>query len=518
MEPNSEQRDIVRASRTSRTMVVDALAGTGKTSTLELVGGANPYTQFLYVAFNRAVKDEAEARFPGNVRCKTSHGMVFMQYGKRYGHRLNAPRVPSRRAASILGLRDVRAEFCVSCNEATQDGYTWAAAEVDAGRGSDWHLSTDAEQPKSHQGHAVMAETLEPVTVANLVMRTVDRFCHSADRKMTTWHVPFAKGVDPRLMPAIRQAVLPHAQDAWTDMLQANGQLRFSHDVYLKMAQLDGWRCKEGTVLLDEAQDTNPCLSSMFKNMTGKRLFLVGDPNQAIYEWRGAKDAMEEFETETRLSLTGSYRFGPAIAEEANLWLGMLGTDLRLRGWKKRDSHVVERIEDPDAILTRSNAGAIVETMEQLERGKKVAIVGGGKDIEALARAAQDLQAGRKSDHPELVVFESWTDVQRYCKEEPEDAGTLVPLVRAIDSHGPQAIMAMTRQLVDESNADVTVSTAHKAKGRQWGKVRIGGDFPPPKEGEPQEKEELRLAYVAVTRAMFELDKGSLDYATGVAA
>jgi hypothetical protein len=452
------------------------------------VGEASPYTQFLYVAYNRAIKEEAAARFPGNVKCMTSHGMVFMQYGKRYSHRLNAPRVTSRRTASILGLRTVRAEFCVSCNEPVQES-------------------------ASHASHAVMAETLEPVTVANLVMRTVDRFCHSADRKMTEWHVPFAKGVDPRLMPAIRQAVLPHARDAWADLTAAQGQLKFSHDMYLKLAQLDGWRAREGTILLDEAQDTNECVSAMFKNMTGKRLMLVGDPNQAIYEWRGAKDAMEGFDAQERLSLTGSYRFGPAIAEEANLWLAALGTDLRLRGWRKRESTVTDYVEGtPDAILTRSNAGAIVAAMGQLEQNKKVAIVGGGNDIEALARAAMSLQRGERCDHPELVVFESWGDVQRYCKDEPEDAGTLVPLVRAVDAHGPQAIMNMTKQLVSEEYADVTVSTAHKAKGRQWGRVQIGADFPVPnKEAEPN-KEEQRLAYVAVTRAMFEVGTGSLGY------
>lgn len=488
MEPNQEQRAIVKASRTARTMVVDALAGTGKTSTLELVGNANPYTQFLYVAYNRAIADEAALRFPGNVKCMTSHGMVFMQYGKRFSHRLNAARVPSRRVASILGLKDVRVEYCVSCSKPVQD----------------W----------SHEGHAILAETLEPVAVANLTMRTVDRFCHSADRQMTPWHVPFVKGIDPRLMPAVREKVLPRARDAWEDLKTANGRLKFTHDCYLKMAQLDGWRARQTTILLDEAQDTNECVSAMFKNMTGKRLMMVGDPNQAIYEWRGAKDAMDGFETEHRLSLTGSYRFGPAIAEEANLWLGALGTDLRLRGWKKRESVVTQDVMEgtPDAILTRSNAGAIVAAMDQLEQGKRVAIVGGGNDIENLARAAQSLQRGERCDHPELVVFESWADVQRYCKEEPEDAGTLVPLVRAVDTHGPQAIMNMTRKLVKEDDAEVTVSTAHKAKGRQWGRVQIGGDFPEPKEGEEPDKEELRLAYVAVTRGMFEVATGSLGW------
>lgn len=65
---------------------------------------------------------------------------------------------------------------------------------------------------------------------------------------------------------------------------------------------------------------------------------------------------------------------------------------------------------------------------------------------------------------------------------------------------------------------DVTVSTAHKAKGLEWGRVRIGDDFWAPKRDEVTGEvtmvspEELRLNYVAVTRAEKELDLGSLAW------
>jgi superfamily I DNA/RNA helicase len=65
---------------------------------------------------------------------------------------------------------------------------------------------------------------------------------------------------------------------------------------------------------------------------------------------------------------------------------------------------------------------------------------------------------------------------------------------------------------------DVVVSTAHKAKGLEWKRVRIGADFKGPKVSKATGKEvmpkdeELRLAYVAVTRAEHELDPGSLSW------
>lgn len=69
-------------------------------------------------------------------------------------------------------------------------------------------------------------------------------------------------------------------------------------------------------------------------------------------------------------------------------------------------------------------------------------------------------------------------------------------------------IGVLSNQLVDERVADVTISTAHKAKGREWPRVRLAGDL----EVEPDEDtglysvDELRLLYVAATRATDVLD------------
>jgi superfamily I DNA/RNA helicase len=251
---------------------------------------------------------------------------------------------------------------------------------------------------------------------------------------------------------------------------------------------------------------------------TGKQLIIVGDSNQAIYEWRGAVDYMDKVPVAHRLQLTGSYRFGPEVAEEANKWLSLLASDLRIKGWKRLTSVVTDEPQDeePDCLIYRTNGGVIGGAIRALENGKRVAIVGGGGAIRALAEAAEDLQNGRKTEHPELVGFETWADVQRYVKEEPEDAGTLVPLVRAVDEHGPAAIMSMASRLVPEDRAEVTLTTAHKAKGREWNHVRVGDDFPVPQPGREPRKEELRLAYVTVTRAKQLLERGSLAYIDGM--
>ena len=73
--------------------------------------------------------------------------------------------------------------------------------------------------------------------------------------------------------------------------------------------------------------------------------------------------------------------------------------------------------------------------------------------------------------------------------------------------------MEMASKTVDEEDADIIVSTAHKAKGREWRAVKIGNDFQPPSgEDEMPSNAELMLAYVAVTRAKRKLDVGALDW------
>lgn len=97
------------------------------------------------------------------------------------------------------------------------------------------------------------------------------------------------------------------------------------------------------------------------------------------------------------------------------------------------------------------------------------------------------------------------------------------PFVDLVDTHGPDAILTAVDQLTDEAHADVTISTDHTAKGREWPTVQIGNDFPPPRDTDQHDDQErpvpepvsdaaARLAYVAVSRARHHLDLGGLSW------
>lgn len=316
--------------------------------------------------------------------------------------------------------------------------------------------------------------------------------------------------------------VVPFAVKAWADLQNhEQGVVRFEHDHYLKMWALTAPKIEADFLFLDEAQDTNPVLEQVFAAQRDHaQLVMVGDSAQAIYGWRGACDVMSCFDA-AQLTLTRSFRFGPGIADQANRWLALADAPIRLTGTDTIPAEIGD-IRSPDAVLCRTNIGAMAEVMRLLADGRRVALTRGGQQLAALAIAARDLKDGRRTNHPELVLFASWGELQDYAAYDPAGRD-LQPFVDLVDTHGPDAILAAVEELTDETTADVTVSTAHKAKGREWDAVKIAEDFPEPKDTDQHDNEgrpipgpvnatDARLAYVAVTRARSRLDLGGLAW------
>jgi hypothetical protein len=167
----------------------------------------------------------------------------------------------------------------------------------------------------------------------------------------------------------------------------------------------------------------------------------------------------------TQLTLTHSFRFGEGLAREANRWLAIAGAPIRITGSPFIDSGV-DAVERPDAILCRTNGGAIAEILRLLAARRRVALVGRGETLSSLAIAAQELKSGQRTTHPELLLFSTWGEVQDYVEHDP-DGRDLQPFVDVIDEHGVDVVLDIIGRLSAEHLAEVTVSTVHKAKGRE---------------------------------------------------
>lgn len=477
--PTDEQTAALNQFRFGDHLAIEAGAGTGKTSTLQLIAESTT-ARGQYLAFNRAIVDEARRKMPDNVAASTAHGLAMRTVGRPYAPRLQSPRQRGDQVARQLGL--------------------------------DPMVITYGKQRK----------VLQPAYLASLVQRTVKVFCTTADPVPDSRrHTPYVDGIDvPRSdgrrgyanNDRLREWIADAVTKAWADLqLVEGGKLRFEHDHYLKLWQLSEPRLPVEFVLFDEAQDASPVmLDVVARQADHAQLVFVGDSQQAIYEFTGAVNALAKVPASHRVMLTQSFRFGEAIAHRANQVLLELAAPLRLKGLSSIAS-VVAPLSDPQCILTRTNATAVNHVLAAQKAGKHVHLMGGGTEVVAFAKAAGDLMAGRQTWHQELHCFQTWGEVQTYVEHDPQGS-ELALLVSLVDTYGVATIIEALDKMCPEIAADVVVSTAHKAKGREWDSVQLADDFPDPRQSfevmvDPGlAAPELRLIYVACTRARLHLD------------
>lgn len=467
LQPTCEQQDIVTACAAGSDLVIEAGAGTGKTSTLRLAAQAMAGQRGLYLAFTRSTADGARAVFPRQVDCVTAHALAYRAIGWQYAARLRgrASRMPAWAVAAELGI------------------------------GQPLPLGDRLLLTPAHQ--------------ARIVLGTIERFCYSADDSISGAHIPPVNGVDPASFAELTWRIFPLAERAWHDIRRPGGTLPFRHDHYLKLWQLTQPRLFTDYIMFDEAQDANPVIVAVIQGQQMQKI-AVGDSCQAIYGWRGAVDALAAWPAGTRLYLSRSFRFGPAVAVEANKWLCVLGAPFLLSG-DTRIASAVGPVDAPHAIVCRTNAEALVQARAALDAGRRVALAGGGQEIRQLALAALELQGSGRTAHPELAAFRSWGSVRDFVRTDTAGAD-LAASVRLIDKHGPDTVLATVGRLSGQRRADLVVSTVHRAKGLEWDSVQVAGDFRAAVDDRPVERDEAMLAYVAVTRARTGLDQTGLAW------
>ena len=463
LSPTKEQISVIEAAKTGKDLVVQALAGTGKTTTLKLLAEALHDKKGTYIAFNKAIVEEAVSKFPPNVRCRTAHSLAYGQVGIHYKSRMSShSRITLKQVGEWLGVEKI--------------------------------------------GYRVQKEThvLDEAQVANLVVSSVGNFCKSTESKISKEHIeiPFLASFDKKQVANFQKELLPFANKAWDDIQENDGFLKFDHDYYLKIWQLSSPRINSDFILFDEAQDADPVMLSIVEAQHHAQRIYCGDQFQAIYEWRGAENALSKVKVDQSLWLTQSFRFGDAIASEANDILGFLDAPVEVLGQSTIKSSV-EKVLSPKAILCRTNAGVIQQVMNELSKNRKVAILGRTQELIDFAEACGQLQKGKKTSHYELAPFNSWAEVKTYVARYPEETHEIKTMIDLVDRFGVTALIDALKQVVDEAESDVLISTAHKAKGREWDTVKLAGDYLHPTD---MDVEDLRLAYVSVTRAISKLD------------
>jgi hypothetical protein len=470
LKPTNEQVDAIEQFRTGHPLKINAYAGTGKTSTLELLA-LSTTRRGQYIAFNRDIVRDAKDKFPNTVNCATTHGLAFKATPSQYKNNPDkmTKRLNANQLAEMLNLK-----------RWTIDG----------------------------------KHTLEPRSQGYLVLETLRRYMQSADTELQAQHVPrhgSLLAAPESTMKAVAEFAMHGANYVWARMRDNRDQMPLGHDGYLKLWALSEPAIGADFILLDEAQDTNPVVLEVLRKQSAQMVY-VGDKYQQIYEWRGAVNAMEKIETKGTAYLTTSFRFGETIAEVATKVLALLNEKRPIRG----NSEVKSRIGSvtPRAILARSNASTMSAVIETLDAGKSPHLVGGTEELMDLLRGVQDLKQGRQSTVSDFFGFDKWQEVVEFSRS--GEGGHLISFVNLVELRGERQLMWALNRTVDEEKSEVVISTTHKAKGREWTQVRLMDDFlrSQPKQRKLDDAKfrsgydpaEMRLFYVALTRAKEAID------------
>src|SRR5437588_12814621 len=88
LTPTAEQSAIIETARSTKdSILISALAGAAKTSTLEMICAALPVQPILCLAFNKRIAEEMKTRLPSHVTVKTmnalGHGIWAQAVAKR---------------------------------------------------------------------------------------------------------------------------------------------------------------------------------------------------------------------------------------------------------------------------------------------------------------------------------------------------------------------------------------------------------------------------------------------------
>ncbi|HIF9233434.1 TPA: UvrD-helicase domain-containing protein [Photobacterium damselae] len=443
---------------------IEAFAGAGKTSTLAAISTElNKYERKgLYLAFNKTIAMEAAENFPDNVQCSTAHAFAYKRTSSELKEKLKLGKLKPEDYVNILSISDLN-------------------------------------------------DDVSSAVLLRLTRLSLNRFTQSCDDEISEKHIPKSelKGFSKDNINLLKSVVVSLVERLWKLIIDPSSIVPLGHDDYLKLWSLSKPQIRKDFILFDEAQDASGVMLAVMQCQRKAQIIYVGDRYQQIYSWRGAVNAMQTVDTPNNCEITQSFRFGQEIADIANVVLNKgLSADVAIKGFDKVLSKVYSSTQyggEFDCILFRTNAALIDRLLALIANGKRVAVAGGCYQAASMLCGIRDLRDKGKTNHPDLIIFKSYSELKISVKEDP--SSELSPYVSLAENYD---LTVLIKHLYDadkvrEDQADITLSTAHKSKGREWNNVLLADDFRAMNH-KLHSDEEVNLLYVAVTRAIKNLD------------
>lgn len=461
-------------------LTIDAKAGAAKTTTIVWVAsqlpvrapGALMANQIRFVAFNKNIVEDLKPRLPAHVVCTTCHSLGFTALRGIIGRDV---RVESGKVRKLVW------NACDRDNPDTQAIIRLVGMAKNAGLG------------------CLLDDT--PTNWQSLVDH------YSLDLE------------SPATSIRIAQAVLCASN---RDL----AQIDFDDMLYLPVL-LGARFSPQDWIFVDEAQDTNNIQIEIIdrSRAPGCRVVAVGDPNQAIYGFRGANsNSMDlissRFASQT-LPLDVCYRCAKRIVTEVqSIVPDIKAADGALEGEVlSLPTYLPSDFVPGSAILCRNKAPLVGMAYGLLQRDVPCVIL--GKDIgKALIDLVKKLRAASLEDlQGKLTVWEQREAAQAIKEDKsPENIYDQATCIRFFingldeDARTVLDLVAKIELMFSDDTAGrfgrVTLSTIHKAKGLEYDTVFLLDKhlLPSPYARQPwQAQQERNLTYVAKTRAKLRL-------------
>src|SRR5215475_1940109 len=450
---------------TDDNIMMNALAGTGKTTTLEMGEKRVKVPTILYLVFNTKNAKEAKGRMLSTTDTRTFNGCGHMIWGRTTGTKLT---LNTKKCNDILKV--IIQESPKKLHKELWDVYFEVLAGV--GMAKSLGYIPDGKFPDTQrlctQEQLIGAMEEQP---SDLVIDLVDAVLFASIKAAYAGSVDYN---DQVYMPGVFGGAFP----------------RFP------------------LILVDEYQDLNPVNHAMLTRLVKGRIVGVGDPWQNIYGFRGAKaNGMAEAKVQysmTSCDLSVSFRCPEKVVEAARWrvphfkWLKPGGHVERLEGMEAGD------FADGAAVICRNNAPLFKLGMQLLSHGRSVTVA--GSDIgPKLIGTMRKLGPEHSPKAFVLGAIEDWR-AEKLAKES-STANDMADCMKIFAGYGDDLITAIKyAEHLFAQQGTMKLLTGHKSKGLEFKDVYMLDPWLM-----KSDDQDLNLRYVTQTRSLNQLFEVSSD-------
>lgn len=269
-------------------------------------------------------------------------------------------------------------------------------------------------------------------------------------------------------------------------------------------------------ILIDEAQDTSDSQWKILRPLviTATTTLVVGDYNQAIYNWRAADGSILvntcSMKDSVIFRLSQSFRSGSVLTKLANMIVydkssqivsNKVGGSVEIHAFNNADEEsdwVLEHMEPNTAIISRTNSYLELFETKAIHKGVQY-----GGNAFYRAYHIKDLYNFLKNYSGadiKAVITKAYIQNDTYTRHQKDDFKLVL---ERIEKFGPEYFYYLVEKSAELDGEGFTLITGHSAKGLEWDNVVVVGCHTGhvPHKASNDDREEKNIFYVMTTRS-----------------